>query len=258
MTIYVCKHPKPVIYWTNFLVCDILWYMGKIEFISTIDGLDQIEECRPKPAKSFIPKWFKDIPNNGKSTVKICPSFPDFFSQGYIVPMWCDSILSVDVETDKWGWSTSNDKFTWSSHSMDQFIDYVNPSFNGVDSQFVFKTNCPWRVITPKGWSVLQLPLFYHFNREYSILPGIIDTDIHHEINQQVLYHGDGREIHIKRGDPFVLYVPFKRKNTLKIDIKYQSEDHKKIFTVQDLDLSTSFSPNGFYRKRQRLRDKNE
>ena len=104
----------------------------KIQFISTVEGLESIEECLPKPAKHFIPKWFKDIPSqvDEVTTVKNCPSFPDYFSQGYIIPMWTDAILQSDKE--KWNWQTPTNKISWDMHGKTQFLDYVDVSFNGV------------------------------------------------------------------------------------------------------------------------------
>jgi hypothetical protein len=227
----------------------------KIEFVSTIEGLESIEECLPRPAKHFIPKWFKDIPSSQVGTVKSCPSFPDYFSQGYVLPMWTD--VKLNIKGDRWSWKTPLDMITWDVHNNDQFLDHVSASFNGSDSQFVFKANCPWRIITPPGWSVLQLPLFYHFNKDFSVLPGVIDTDIHNEINQQVLYHGNEEEVKINLGDPFALYIPFKRSNNIKHEVRYRSEEEKKDFDRKDLDLVLSFKPTGRYRKRQRDRDKN-
>jgi hypothetical protein len=226
----------------------------KIQFISTVEGLESIKECLPKPAKHFIPKWFKDIPNESFRSVKVCPSFPDYFSQGYIIPMWADVKLKNIGE--QWSWQTATDVFNWDVHFNDQLIDHKKPSFSGVEGQFVFKALCPWRIITPPGWSVLQLPLFYHFNEEWSVMPGVIDTDIHHEINQQVLYHANGKEITIERGDPFVLYIPFKRSNRLDHIVKYQTEENKKTFQKNSLDIFSRFSPSGYYRERQRKRDK--
>ena len=228
----------------------------KIQFISTVEGLESIEECLPKPAKNFIPKWFKDMPRqiNDAVTVKQCPSFPDYFSQGYIIPMWTDVKLKSDV--DSWSWETPIDKVSWNHHGSDQFLNHTKASFNGVEGQFVFKAICPWRIITPPGWSVLQLPLFYHFNKEWSVLPGVIDTDIHSEINQQVLYHGNGKEVMIKCGDPFVLYIPFKRSNKLKHEIRYKTPEDSKKFEKDVLQIRKSFIPNGSYREMQRKRDK--
>jgi hypothetical protein len=228
----------------------------KIQFISTVEGLESIDYLLPKPAKNFIPQWFKDIPSTQPSTVKICPSFPDFFSQGYIIPMWSDVKLALDGEN--WSWISPNEQHQWSSHSNNQFLDYTKASFNGVEAQFVFKAICPWRIITPPGWSVLQLPLFYHFNQEWSVLPGVIDTDIHTEINQQVLYHGNRKQIQINAGDPFVLYIPFKRSDKLKSVIRYQTEEDRKLFAKQNIAFKNLFSPDGWYRKMQRERDKNE
>jgi hypothetical protein len=230
----------------------------KIQFISTVEGLESIEECLPRPAKHFVPKWFKDMPSSidSMSTVKLCPSFPDYFSQGYILPMWCDVKLFYNAENKIWEWKTANGFFNWDVHQNDQFLNHTDASFSGVDGQFIFKTVSPWKIITPPGWSVLQLPLFYHFNQEWSVLPGIIDTDIHSAINQQVLYHGNGKEIEIRMGDPFVLYIPFERSKKLNHEIRYQTEKDRKIFSTEFLEFNSKFNPVGIYKKKQRQRDK--
>lgn len=225
-----------------------------IEFISTTYGLDQVEDALPRPAKNFLPNWWKEMPSG--NTVKNCPSFPDFFSQGYIVPMWADSVLAHDKEHDVTIKQTCPVVPQWQEHPAYQFLDHVKAKTQGVDASFVFKANCPWRVITPPGWSVMQLPLFYHFDNDFSVLPGIIDTDIHHEINQQVLYHGNGKKVEIKRGTPLALYVPFERKK-IEYVVRYQNEqDHKKLM-FSSMNLLTKLPGNGRYRDMQRKRDKN-
>ncbi len=228
----------------------------KIQFISTDESLLSVEECLPRPAKNFIPQWFKDIPTkvDNAATVKNCPSFPDYFSQGYIVPMWSDVKLKFKEKIPQIDISAK--RFSFDFHANNQMLDYKKATFNGIEGQFVFKANCPWRIVTPPGWSVLQLPLFYHFNQEWSVLPGVIDTDIHTEINQQILYHGDGKEITIKCGNPFVLYIPFKRSNILKHEVRCQTIKDQKRFDKDTLVLNQYFKPNGTYRKLQRKRDK--
>jgi hypothetical protein len=224
-----------------------------IQFISTVEGLETIEEVLPKPAKTFIPQWWKDIPSNMPNTVKGCPSFPDYFSQGFIMPMWMNSKLSYDKDKDFWSAESSDALDRWWIHRNEQALDYVKMNIQGADASFVFKASCPWMIITPPGYSVIQLPLFYHFNKDFSVLPGVIDTDIHHEVNQQVLYHGDGKDVIIKRGDPFALYVPFERKK-YDYSISTQTEDQKKMFYSMWLNLATKqFS--GVYREMQRRRD---
>jgi hypothetical protein len=232
--------------------------MGKkIEFVSMVKGLEDIEECRPKPAKSFTPQWFKDLPaspNQLLPTVRVCPSFTDYFSLGYVMPMWTD--FKLKYQDEKWSWESSDQDFRMSSHPNEQFIKYTTPTFNGVEGQFVFKAVCPWRIITPKGWSVLQLPLFYDFNNEFSVLPGVIDTDIYSQANQQILYHANGKEIDIKRGTPLALYVPFQRESSfLDIDVRSATQEDIENFNKVD-NIFRQAQEYGLYRKMQRKRDK--
>ena len=99
------------------------------------------------------------------------------------------------------------------------------------------------------------MPLFYNFNENYSILPGVIDTDIHHDVNQQVLHHSEQQEIFIKRGDPFALYIPFKR---TKYDLVVSAATEKdiKYFKQKIFNYATKSMGQGEYRALQRKRDK--
>jgi hypothetical protein len=230
----------------------------KIEFVCSIPYLETIEECMPKPAHKFIPTWWKNLlvsKGYDTSTVKDCPSFPDFFSQGFIVPMWMDSILEYNKESDRWDAFAPSEMKPWGIHPHSQFLDYTDAKMYGSKGSIVFKSESPWKIITPPGYSVMQMPLFYHFDDDFSILPGIVDTDIHHEMNQQVLYHGDGKKIFIKRGQPFVLYVPFKRTDYDMI-IRTETEKDKARFAARDLSYKTKLVGQKEYRNLQRLRDK--
>ena len=224
-----------------------------IEFVSIVDGIELIEECRPVPAKNFIPSWWLNIPSSGH-TIKKCPSFPDFFSQGFIMPMWMDSTLTLNEEDKTWTANSSVDLPTWEAHYNDQFLDFTKQSFIGKEGKFVFKALSPWRIITPPGYSVMQLPLFYHFNGDYSILPGIIDTDILHEANQQIVFHSDKKEIKIKRGDPFALYIPFKR-TKYNLNVRKQNKKDKDKFAYSRLFIETKERGTAAYRLLQRQRD---
>lgn len=226
-----------------------------IEFVSLVDGLELIEDVRPKPMGKFIPEWWKQVPTmprfNDYQTVKSCPSFTDWFSQGYVIPMWADTLLKYNKESNSWLAETSS-KFVWEIHGDHQFVDFQKPSMYGVNGDFIFKAICPWKIITPKGYSVMQLPLLFHFNKEYSIIPGIIDTDIYHQANQQVVCHTDGKEIFIPKGEPFVHYVPFKRQK-YSFDVRSKNDNDRKIFAKNDAFMATKFIGEGAYRK-QRLK----
>jgi len=231
--------------------------MSKIQFVSTSKGLSEIEWARPKPAKQFIPEWFKKIPNNlPDPTIRDCPVIPDYFSMGYVMPMWMDSILTLHKQTNTFSTRSSQMFPKWEHHPELQFLDYVESNHLGLPIDFVFKAIAPWRIITEPGWSVLQLPMFYNFNKDWTVLPGIIDTDIHHEINVQVLYHGNGKEdTWINAGEGLALYIPFKREKH-KLEVRDALEEDAKRFQVQSMEYYTKFAPTGVYKKKQRDRDK--
>jgi hypothetical protein len=92
--------------------------------------------------------------------------------------------------------------------------------------------------------------MFYHFEKDFSVLPGIIHTDIHHEINQQVLYHGEGREVFIPRGTPLAQYIPFKRLET-SVSVSDFTVEDSKMFRSQDLNIRSEYSGNYLRRKRK-------
>lgn len=188
-------------------------------------------------------------------TIKMCPALPDTFTQGYVIPMWADSIIKYDKQKDIWFWALSNTRdFSWETHPPQQLLNHVSEgvSFRGEVASFVFKAVCPWRLITPPGYSVLQLPMFYHFEKKFSVLPGIIHTDIHHELNQQVLYHGNGEEVFIPRGTPLAQYIPFKRLN-VSASVSDASIEDIAMFKSQDLNIRSEFSGN--YLRRERDND---
>jgi hypothetical protein len=81
-------------------------------------------------------------------------------------------------------------------------------------------------------------------------LPGVIRTDIHHELNQQVLYHGGGKEVFIRRGEPFVQYIPYKRLQT-DLLVSDMTVEEGNLFKTNDLDSFTSFDRNYLRKKRQ-------
>ena len=192
-----------------------------IEWWSAVDGLNDpsLDFLRPQKANKFFPEWFKtvraDVTNNilDKGTIKKCPVFPEFLTQGYVIPLWSDVELFYDIVDGKevWEWKTPTNLFEWDRHDKTQFLDYL-PEEEQEKWGFTWKAHCPWRVRTPKGYSMYQMPLWYHFLK-FLVLPGSIRTDFHYEINQQVLVPKEwkGKKIILERGTPFAWYIPYRR-----------------------------------------------
>jgi hypothetical protein len=229
----------------------------EVNFISRMHGLTLLEDCLPKPAQEYIPQWWKDAPTikseknwNGLvvGNMKVCPSFSDYFTKGYIVPMWVDSHLKYDSETGEWAWVVADNRFYWESHPNSQYLDYVDHKFLNKSSFYTFKTQLPWNIVTTKGYSLYQLPTFFHFNEDFSVVPGVRDTDVYHEMNIQLLIHSDKKEIFIPRGTPLAQYIPFKREKT-KYDIREPNEKDLLRIAAHELNQTTRFIPLKSYLK---------
>jgi hypothetical protein len=225
-----------------------------ISFVSGVPGLEKIEECIPKPVSKYIPDWWKKMPTEQNSlnmkdfdtvgpqggNAKICPSFADYFSTGYIMPMWTDTIIHYDSTIDFYRWRTADPQFAWSHHSNKQYLDHVEHKFFGKKSYFVLKMECPWKIFSKEKFLMYQLPAYYHFNDDYSIIPGVRDISTYHVMNIQFVIHSDKKEIFIERGTPIAHFIPFKKEN-ISIDVRGANEDDKKNIEIFNLNLKTKF-----------------
>lgn len=237
-----------------------------VEWWSVVEKLSTIEECCPQPAINFLPEWFKKTPpfpdethyvkgadiainpdgTPHRGTVKKCPGMVELFQQGYILPMWCDTYLQCDG--DNWNWRTPWADMECSIHKPNQFLDYA-PNWVRDEVSVVFKMNSPWRVRTPPGYSIYQLPLFYNFNKDYTVPMGVQRADIYHETNIVVLFHSKEQEIVIKRGTPLVWFVPFKREE-YNYTVSEETEEYRDIRMRSDKMIQTKFT--GGYKTERR------
>jgi len=212
----------------------------KIKWWSTIEGLESVAPI--VPAKEYIPDWWKNIRASDylsitdKGTVKNCPSFFEFFSNGFVVPLWCD--LHLRVTDTEWEYKTPYNKFTFTSHNNNQFKDFVPPNYKD-NIKMVLKPDCPWRVKTPPGWSISQFPMYYHYNPIFEVLPGNIWSDFHYEINQQMVIKQTG-EFEIKKGTPLAMYIPYERKK-YDYTIDGPNEENVKLTNTSSLKVLTKF-----------------
>lgn len=236
-----------------------------IEFYASIEGMEKDKNIVPYSAKKYLPSWWTNIPNiyNKYPTIRRCPGIPDFFTEGYILPMWTDvRFFGINKEGDlKFSIKNEETFNTLSGHPSEQFLSHYSPRIGDRDVESIVKFQSPWYVITPKGWSTLVLPLFYEFNQNFTILPGIVDTDFLHQMNHPSLFHSNGKNFLLKTGDPLCMYIPFKRTKTnfkiIKQNIKtekYLNDLDSDWTNKQELDLGLGFGFKNAYRKMQKER----
>lgn len=210
--------------------------MTVLKYTSTVEELLHIKELQPQPGRAFIPDWFKKTPGEadrnvkhegfkskklpGLRTVKRCPSFHEIFDEGVVIVAPCDIWIRLFNFDNDWEWETRFEKaLDIEFHDHKQFRD----PFGDKKIRAVFKLNLPWKFETPRGYSVRQFPMLYSNNPDWTIAYGVVRTDVHNEINAQLLFTSEDDEIFIKAGDPICYIVPYKR-----IKNKYELITNKK------------------------------
>jgi len=189
----------------------------KVRFWSTVDGVERTSPILP--ASKVIPQWFKSSKTDKdnltwdiqsfKGSIKTCPGLIDYFTKGYVMTMWCD--LKIEITPDGWKYRTPNSKFEVQAHANSQYLDYL-PEHEKENQKFVLKPVSPWRCKLSKGYSLLQLPLYYDFNEIFTTIPGVLDSDYYHELNIQMIIKKYG-EFFIPKGTPLIHYLPIKRED---------------------------------------------
>ncbi len=230
---------------------------NKIIFTTDVPGLEDFKDIHPKPSNTYIPKWYKNLKSDIKvdgfnskvipnmKTVKLCPSFSEVFREGFIMFAPCDIYFRLEPN-GLWEWKTSDTLIKCDVHEDEQMVQHLDNK----KVKKVFKIISPFKAITPKGWSIRQVPLFYDFNEDWQVAYGILNTDVEHELNQQILFTSNKNEVLIKRGDPLNYIIPFKRNETLSYDFKPLNKKLKQKIDVSRRLVSSSFrTAKPYYKK---------
>tara|TARA_Y100001937_G_scaffold5700_1_gene7584 strand:+ start:19821 stop:20585 length:765 start_codon:yes stop_codon:yes gene_type:complete len=228
-----------------------------IEFKTDVNGLEEIAPV--KPAKYFLPKWFKGMkdfvevdavheknkPNyfgkkgdtakkHTSGTVKRCPAIVDLITEGFIIPMWSDFLIQRDMETFEW--DNKNFQYGIEFHSKEQIKGW---NLKKTDFPEGIKFVNPWRIYTPKGYSVMFMTPTYQFEKRFTVLPGIVETDSYHHINFPSIWHTT-KDAVIERGTPFIQVIPFKR-DKWNLDVSQMNTEDLKNDETEKTALSTKF-----------------
>ena len=227
---------------------------NKIIFWCDLKGLPEIVPI--KESKYFIPEWFKKAPSFlpevneliSMPTVKRCPGFIDFFKMGYVLPSWCDFHLEIGENECKV--RTPQNAFPTDYHGPHQFIDYL-PKHAKKNVKLAFKPGCPWKVKTPKGIKMLELPMLHHYNPDFYTVGGLLDSYLIHEMNPIWLFTRTG-EFFIKRGTPVSMFIPI-RTEEFDVVVREQTKEDADAFGKQVYAISTVF--NSKLRKLEKIVD---
>jgi len=184
----------------------------------------------PKPASHFVPKEYKDLPRfNDKNlhspTVKTCIPFLDSMTAGYIIPF--DQDYVIDQGGDDFSLIPAD-------HSQDN-IDYHNKAqlpkawhkhSGAMAGKFINK----WLIRTPPGYSCLFVQPMNRPTDRIKIIEGVVDTDKYiNVINFPYILLKKDEQFMLKKGDPMVQVIPFRREKYKMWSGFYFEKDHAKV-----------------------------
>ena len=193
----------------------------------------------PKPAKNYIPNWYKELkpnynktlalnnlldPNEQQLNLKHCAPFLDSFTNGYIQESWTD----ISVE------KLNNGQTIAAYASFPKILeariitDVIHSGPYSTD-EHVFKIH--WAPKVPKGWSVLFTHPLSRMDLPFQVLSGIVDFDTFTQTfvgNIPFFLQKDFEGI-IPAGTPMYQMIPIRRENWNSSLKKYDKEEWLKI-----------------------------
>jgi len=243
-----------------------------IEFKTDFKGLEEFAPV--KPSKFFLPQWFKDmdeyitqdaVHEKGKKgyfgrsketaiktaggTVKRCPAIIDLLAEGFIIPMWADFLVQRDMETLEWD-NKGVGQYGIEFHNRQQIKGW---ELKKTDFPEGVKFINPWRIYTPKGYSVMFMQPTYQFEKRFTVLPGIVETDSYNHINFPTIWHTT-KDAVINRGTPFIQVIPFKR-DEFDLDVGQMTDKQIQNDLLEKNELNSKFK-NAYRSITQRFKNK--
>lgn len=211
----------------------------KIQFIPLND---QARATPPEPIKRHLPVWYKEMSNtmDGKKfnaqtlnqndaatvfTVKRCVPFSDILMSGYLLRFHTDILVDPILMPNGvkiFSWRYKGGTEAVGTHSHDQ----MPITIGGTKREYI-KFNNPWVIKTPPGYSCLLMQPFDIENRNFTLLPGIVDTDTYDNAINFPGYVTADSDFKIDCGDPLMWVFPFKR-DEWKMEIASQNFEPNK------------------------------
>jgi hypothetical protein len=195
-----------------------------------------LKQDYPTPIKLNIPEWYKKLQHTlDRKTVKGCMPFLDTLTSGYLLKIPQDFRIIHNVskinkhnlevkdsfqESPNFGFDEFQRKYINLNHKTEYHSVYQlegSPLLEKNKNQPIHKLTNPWFIKTPPGYSCLFVSPLNNSDDRFSIIPGIVDTDVYtREINFPIIVNGDKYPVLdsvIKKGTPYVQIIPFKRDN---------------------------------------------
>lgn len=212
----------------------------KIVFTSTIRDANVVVPP-PKPARNYIPQWFKDIPginaNNvdvdaiGRPNVNVknCIPFLDGLTSGYIQETWTDIFIREDGGDIDYYFSHEAEPRPMSHRDKSSFP----PNEHYYEHEFVWRQ--PWIPKLPNGYSYIFTHPLSRIDLPFITISAVVDGDKLQYSNNPIVpfYIKKGFTGVIPKGTPMYQFIPFKRESWVSESEEFNEDKVKK--SIHDL-----------------------
>jgi len=204
----------------------------KITFCAT-DGNMLDVWPHPQPASRVIPEEYKKLKRHAKGnlhspTVKTCMPFLDSMSMGYIIPFDQDYLVDP-VENDFSVTPANREHGEFGFHNQTQLPEKWHKTTGENAGKFMNK----WLIKTPPGYSCLFIHPMNRLEERFKIIEGVVDTDNYvNIINFPFILKKRDKQFLIKKGEPMVQVVPFKRESFKMWSGFYLEKLHNKTLNI--------------------------
>jgi hypothetical protein len=186
----------------------------KIKFCPINKNMEKIWP-HPKPANHFIPEEYKKLERHTRgnllhSTVKTCIPFLDAMTAGYVIPF--DQDYLIDPTEKEFSVTPANEERNdIGYHDKAQ----VPKEWHNKTGEYAGKFINKWLITTPPGYSCLFTQLMNRFGEDrFLLINGVVDTDTYtNTINFPFILLKRDKQFLIKKGEPMVQVIPFKRES---------------------------------------------
>jgi hypothetical protein len=174
------------------------------------------------PAKELKRAWvesaradFMERKKNGinEGHIARCPGIFDINRTGWVLRSWLDIEIETNGDLDTFFWHTpasqkemcpmADDAVSW--HSQDELFKFQK-NFPSNTLKSIIKIKTPWRMLIPKGYNVLMMPVPYSDESRFTVLPGTFYAGVA-ACNVQMLWHVTNGKTVIKAGTPLAQYI---------------------------------------------------
>ena len=205
----------------------------------------------PKPANHFMPEEYKKLErykdgNLHTPTIKTCMPFLDAMGCGYIIPFDQDYIIDP-TEKDFSVTPANKEKNDIGYHDKAQIPKEWHHKTGEYAGKFINK----WLITTPPGYSCLFTQPMNRFGEDrFLLINGVVDTDNYiNTINFPFILLKRDKQFLIKKGDPMVQILPFKRESWKMSSKFYFEKKHQSTINLLNSKFMDRYKKMFWYKK---------